>query len=121
MLSHVLSGDRTLFLTKNMYALYKVIISAKTIDISGFKMIYNTAGGSCKRHQLCSTSEALQLTLSDLPSLLLFPQFSKARLELFDFSSFIQLDGSCDPGAKDSSSSGITSLSLINLQYSTVQ
>jgi hypothetical protein len=73
MLSHVLSGDRTLFLTKNMYALYKVIISAKTIDISGFKMIYNTAGGSCKRHQLCSTSEALQLTLSDLPSLLCAP------------------------------------------------
>jgi hypothetical protein len=104
-----------------MYPLYKVIISVKTIDISGFKMIYyDTAGGSCDRHQLYSTSEALQLTLSDLPSLVLCPQFRKVRLELFDLSSFIQPDGSCDPRAKESSSSGITSPSLIHLQYSKV-
>jgi hypothetical protein len=52
MLSHVFSGARTLFLTKKIHALYKVVISANTIDINVFEMIYNTAGGSCKRHQL---------------------------------------------------------------------
>jgi hypothetical protein len=52
MLSHVFSGARTLFLAKKIYAFYKVVISANTIDINVFEMIYNTAGGSCKRHQL---------------------------------------------------------------------
>lgn len=52
MSSHVFSGARTLCLTKKIYALYKVIISANTIDINVFEMIYTTAGGSCKRHRM---------------------------------------------------------------------
>jgi hypothetical protein len=54
MFIYVFSGARVLFLTKKIYALYKVDISANTIDINVFEMIYDTAGGSCKRRQLYS-------------------------------------------------------------------
>jgi hypothetical protein len=52
MFIHVFSGARILFLTKKIYALYKVDMSANTIDINVFQVIYNTAVGSCKRRQL---------------------------------------------------------------------
>jgi hypothetical protein len=51
-LIHVFSGARTFFLTKKIYALYKVNINANTIDKYVFEPIYNTAEGSCKRRQL---------------------------------------------------------------------
>jgi hypothetical protein len=51
----VFTGAKILFFTKKIYALYEVDISASTIDINVFQMIYNTAVGSCKRRQLyCS-------------------------------------------------------------------
>jgi hypothetical protein len=46
------SGAKTLFPTKKTYARYKFNTSAKIFDINVFNMIYNTAGGSCKRRQL---------------------------------------------------------------------
>jgi len=52
MFIYVFSGARTLFLTKKIYSLYKVDVSANTIDIHVFRMIYNTAAGICKRRQL---------------------------------------------------------------------
>jgi hypothetical protein len=51
-LTYVFFGSRTLFLTRKIYALYKVNTSADTIDKSVFELIYNTAGGSCKSRQL---------------------------------------------------------------------
>jgi hypothetical protein len=51
---HAFSGARTLILTKKIYALYKFNTSADTIDKYVFELIYNTAGGSCKRRQLQS-------------------------------------------------------------------
>lgn len=49
---HAFSGARTLILTKKIYALYKVNTSADAIDKYVFELIYNTAGGSCKRRQM---------------------------------------------------------------------
>jgi len=51
-LIYVFFGARMLFLTKKIYALYKVNTSADTIDKYVFKLIYNTPRGSCKRRQL---------------------------------------------------------------------